>query len=203
MPTRSMTVSVTALALAGTLGLHAQTPQTPSPTTSRPTSTDQRTGTTSGSAQSVTVSGCLKAEKDVPGRTSSADRAGMSDDYLLTNVKMGSGSSTSAMGLAPMYEIKGISDAELKKHINHQIEVVGTVENNDSTGSTSATTGGSTTGTSAGSTAGTTSGSTSGTTAPATGSTRPSGTTSVSSGSDLPDLNATSIKMVAATCSTQ
>jgi hypothetical protein len=98
-----MTVSVTALALAGTLGLQAQTPQTPSPTTPRPTSTDQRTGTTSGSAQAVTVSGCLKAEKDVPGRVSSADRVGMSDNYLLTSVKMGSGSSTSAMGLAPSF----------------------------------------------------------------------------------------------------
>ena len=189
MRTRLMTVSVTAFALVGTLGLQAQTPQTqpPSqPSTSRPTSPDQRA--TSGSSQAVTISGCLKAEKDVPGRTPSvADRAGMGEDYVLTDVKMGSGSSTAGIGLAAMYEIKGISDAELKKHINHQVEVMGTLEDKGATGSTSGTTAGTTTGT-----AGTTSGKTS-----------PSGTPSASSGSDLPDLNATSIKMVAATCSAQ
>ena len=206
MRTRLMTASMTALALAGTLGLQAQTPQTqppsqPQPSTSRPTSTDQRPSTTSGSNQVVTVSGCLKAEKDVPGRTPSvADRAGMGEDFVLTNVKMGPGSSTAGIGLASMYEIKGISDSELTKHVNHQVEVMGTLESKGTTGSMSGT---GAAGSTSGTPSGTTPGSATGTTASPSGKPSSSGTTSASSGVDLPDLHATSIKMVAATCSTQ
>jgi len=142
-----MTVSLTAFALAGALGLQAQTPQTQPP--SQPQTTQPAPGvdrqqpttrsTPSASDQAVTVAGCVKAEKDVPGRTPNvAERAGMSEDYILTDVKMGQGSSTSGIGLAAMYEIKGLDNSELKKHLNHQVEITGTLESKTAGTTTSA-----------------------------------------------------------------
>ena len=53
-----------------------------------------------------------------------AERAGITEDYILTDVKI-AGDSKSAIGLASMYEIEGISESDLKSHLNHQIEVTG------------------------------------------------------------------------------
>lgn len=166
MRTRLLTASITALTLAGTLSLNAQTPSTPQqmrpqtqPPATRPMTDDRQPPTTTKADRTVTVTGCLKEEKDVPGRReSTAVRTHMDNDYVLTNVKMAQGSTTSGLGLATMYEIKGL-DSQLKAHLNHQIEVTGTLE--------------------------------SGARTPAAGST-----------SDLADLNGTSVKMLAATCST-
>jgi hypothetical protein len=58
----------------------------------------------------------------------------MGEDYVLTNVKMAQGSATSGIGLAAMYEIDGISDAELQKHVNHQVEITGTLSRGDAQG---------------------------------------------------------------------
>jgi hypothetical protein len=105
----------------------------------------------------VTITGCLREEKDVPGRTANAaERAGMGEDYILTNVKMGQGSSTSGIGLAQMYQVEGLDDAELKKHIGHQVEVQGRLPMRAGAGD-----------------------------------------------NDLPEIHATSIRMVAATCPAQ
>jgi len=51
----------------------------------------------------------------------------VTEDYILTNVKMSSTSKTQAIGLSSMYEIDGIPGAELKKHINHEVELTGTI----------------------------------------------------------------------------
>lgn len=199
MRTRSITVFLSATAVAAAVSLNAQTPrpQTPTsdpqrPTTSQP-QTDRQQPTTSSQQrandQSVTITGCLKEEKDVPGRSPNvAERAGVGEDYILTNVKMGQGSSTSAMGLGSMYEVKGIGDEELKKHLNHQVEVMGRISNNNAgSGSTAGRTG----------TTGTTGGGTTGTTG------QRGGGTSGTMGNDLPEIQATSIRMVAATCPAQ
>jgi hypothetical protein len=235
MRTRFTTATIGALTLAGAISLSAQTPQT-SP--SQPQTDRQRpsTGSTAGE-QSVTVTGCVKQEKDVPGRTPNvAERAGIGDDYILTNVKMSSGSSTSGMGLAQMYELKGVSEAELKKHVGHQVEVMGRLSamgsgstamsgtrGTGTSGTGSSATGTSGTGTSGtgtsatgttgttGSTSGTTgstsgtAGSTSGTTGSTSGTSGTTGRTGGQAGSnaDLPELQATSIKMIAATCPAQ
>lgn len=55
------------------------------------------------------------------------ERAGVTEDYILTNVKMAPGSAVSGIGLSTMYEIEGIPGADLKKHINHQVELTGIV----------------------------------------------------------------------------
>lgn len=79
-------------------------------------------------AQTLTITGCLKPENDVPGlKPDSLERLGTNLDFILTNVKMAEGSNVSGLALEPNYEIEGVNWAELLKHINHQIEVTGSV----------------------------------------------------------------------------
>ena len=66
----------------------------------------------------ITISGCLKEEKDVPAlKPSAVEKAGITDDYVLTDVKMSPSSSVSGIGISTRYEIEGIAEAELKKHV--------------------------------------------------------------------------------------
>ena len=77
-------------------------------------------------ADTIKVTGCLKNEKDVPGlKPNAAERVGISEDYILTEVKLAADAKTSAIGLATMYEIEGVAEGDLKPHLNHQIEVTG------------------------------------------------------------------------------
>lgn len=96
--------------------LSAQTPQT----------TDkQRSATT---ADVLKLTGCLKMEKDVPGLTPNvAERAGVTEDYILTNVMLAKDSPVMGIGVAGMYEIEGVNDDELKNHVNHHVEVMGRI----------------------------------------------------------------------------
>jgi hypothetical protein len=140
MRTRLMTATLTALTMAGALTLQAQTPQNPpTPQAAQPPAADaqrpapppapapaQRAG---NADQPITITGCLKEEKDVPGlKPNPAERAGLTEDYILTDVKTATGSAVSGIGVASMYELEGIAEAELKKHLNHQVEVVGKVK---------------------------------------------------------------------------
>ena len=116
MRTRLMTVTITALSFAGALTLQAQAPQSPSappsppqasqPDTQRPM-TDSATKATDAT---VTITGCVKSEADVPGLTPNvAERVGVTEDFILTNVKMSPASKVSGIGLASMYEIKDLA----------------------------------------------------------------------------------------------
>jgi len=161
MRTLMMTGTLTALTLVGSISLNAQTPQTPpsnpavTPQAERPASDSQRA--TGNADQAITITGCLKEEKDVPGlKPNPAEKAGVTDDYVLTNVKIAAGSAVSGIGVGTMYEVEGISEAELKKHVGHQVELMGRIAQ------------------------------------PMAGTT--------ASATDAPDFNATSLKMVAATC---
>jgi hypothetical protein len=137
-------------ALAGTLAFvsaitAAQTPQTP-PTTRPPTAQDP--ARPQQEAQTVTVEGCLMREEDVPGRRPNvAERAGISEDYILTMAKVVKGTAPGAAGKTPgrageqptgttgaagtMYEVAGIDDEQLKPHIGHRVQIVGTFQNVD------------------------------------------------------------------------
>jgi hypothetical protein len=193
---RTHLIAIAALVATSALPTSAQNPspnppQPPQQQQPRPTErqgdTTQRTG---ANTQAITVTGCLKAEKDVPGRQPNvAERAGVTEDYILTNVKMAQGSPTSGIGLASMYEIEGVSENELQKHLNHQVEIMGSLDTGNQMGNRGAAAGGATSGTATG---------TSGTGA-ATGSTARSGN-QAGANADLPQLRATSIKMVSATC---
>ena len=168
------TISAMTIATAFTVTAQTPSPQTPNPQTpqtqspadrQRPTTDTQARANTS--EQSVTVTGCLQAEKDVPGRRPSVtERAGIAEDYVLTNVKMAQGAKTSGIGLAPMYQIKGgtVKDDDLKNHLGHQVEVMGRLDtSNPSPTSTGAA-------------------------------------TANDSNDNLPNLEATSLKMIAQTC---
>lgn len=130
MRTRFTLATIATLTVAGVLTLNAQTPQTrpqsqPSTDRQRPATDAQQTDI---SSQTITITGCVKPESDVPGhKPNVVERAGVTEDYILTNVKMGANSKTSALGLSKMYEIEGVAGAELKKHINHQVELTGRV----------------------------------------------------------------------------
>lgn len=175
--------------------LSAQTPSQPQ-TPPRPTSpTTQQPTTKSDTMGMTTISGCLKLEKDIAGmKPNVAERAGMGEDYILTNVKMGAasagtvagsgttgttGSGTAATGAAGasagravaglMYKIEGLDDAELKKHLNHHIELQGKVDDSAMGSSPS-------------------------------GSPSTSGTSGAAAGAAPKEFNATSLKMISATC---
>lgn len=67
-------------------------PQSTPPPTTRPqtdSQQDRQSGTRGMDGQTVTVTGCLAQEKSVAGQTPNvAERAGVTPDYILTNVQM-------------------------------------------------------------------------------------------------------------------
>ena len=114
-------------------GLAAQEP-TPSPQTPprAPSAQEQPAAT-------VTVEGCLVREQDVPGRKPNvAERAGVMEDYILTSTKMvkgtppqqasatGPGEAVGTSGAVPMYDVKGISDEQLKEFAGKRVQIEGT-----------------------------------------------------------------------------
>lgn len=122
--------ALAALVCASALSINAQQTR-PTPQPPQPGDTTQR-ATAAAAEQTITITGCLKAEKDVPGRSpnaspNAAERAGATEDYLLTSVTMAASSKVSGLGVAPTYAIKGIGEAELQKHLNHQVEVTGRI----------------------------------------------------------------------------
>jgi hypothetical protein len=121
-----MTAAIAALATA--VSLNAQAPQNPQTPASAPqTATDVQRPSPPPS-QVITIAGCLKEEKDVAGlKPNVAERAGITEDFVLTNVKMAGSSAVSGIALAPKYEVEGIAEADLKKHVGHQVEITGTI----------------------------------------------------------------------------
>jgi hypothetical protein len=125
-------VTAAGLLIAGALTLNAQAPQTP-PTPQQPAprpapADPAQRAAAQATDQVVTITGCLKEEKDVPGLTPNpAERAGVTEDYILTAVKMAASSKVSGLALSGMYEVEGIDGAELKKHLNHQVELTGKI----------------------------------------------------------------------------
>lgn len=105
----------------------AATPQTAQPAVTAPTP-QPAADVQAGGSDIIKVTGCLKNEKDVAGlKPNIVERAGITEDYILTDVKMSPDSTVSGIGLGRMYEIEGIAEDELKKHLNHQIEVSGRI----------------------------------------------------------------------------
>jgi hypothetical protein len=132
-----MTATISALTVASALTLNAQAPQAPSPQTPAPQAPAPRESATSPqhpdaqattAGQTITITGCLKQEKDVAGLTPNpAERVGVAEDYVLTGVKMAASSAVSGLGVADRYEVEGVDNSELKKHVDHQVELTGTI----------------------------------------------------------------------------
>jgi len=137
--------SIVAGAFALTMSVGAQTPANPQ-TPPQPDRTPTAAAGTQDRAQTQTVraEGCLKREADVPGRKPNvAERAGVSEDYILTGTKMVRGSApagSTATGEAAsrgtaaasmMYQVKGLSDDELKSNLNKRVQIEGKFEDLD------------------------------------------------------------------------
>lgn len=136
--------------VAATVIVAAQYPPRQSPPT--PTTPAERA---QDPARMVTVEGCLVREEDVPGRRPNvAERAGITEDYILTNTKMIKGSPpapgtaqarpedrptgtpegrpTGTAGMqGAMYEVEGIDDERLKQHLGRRVQIDGVFENVD------------------------------------------------------------------------
>lgn len=121
------------LALAVTGG--AQQPQSPA---TPPEPASIRGG------ERVTVEGCVTREADVPGRQPNiAERAGIGEDYILTNIRMVGGSlpfgAVEATPGSPapdgsrttMFEIESFDADELRKHVGFRVQIDGRFENVD------------------------------------------------------------------------
>jgi len=113
--------------LATTAVLSAQTPQTP-PTTSSTTSTTRQT------AQTVTMTGCV-----TPDLTANPDPASATTRrFLLSNIE------PSAAGAGQPrvtgYILAPNADVNLSDHLNHKVQITGTVESVTSSSTTSQST---------------------------------------------------------------
>jgi len=224
MRNKSMTAAVVALTMAGGLTIQAQGSQT------RPTPGASQAQPDARQSGSITVTGCLREES--PGNTGSAtgsgsatagsggttagmagrssqDKSNTAQSFVLTDARVAQGSNTSALGSASRFQIQGVADAELRKHVGHQVEVTGRLVgamgmeksgmaagSTGSTGSGSTATTGSTGAGSTGSTGATGSGSGS-----ATAGQRSGSATGAHDMNELPKIQASNVKMVAATCS--
>ena len=141
-----MSRSIMGCALAGVLalstGIAAQ--DKPTPPTNPPSSTQRAPA--ADQAGTVTVEGCLVREQDVPGRKPNvAERAGVMEDYILTNAKVVKGSAPKSAAGTPkageptgtsgaaanMFDVKGIADERLKEFAGKRVQIDGKFDDLD------------------------------------------------------------------------
>jgi len=144
-----MSRSLLGCALAGVFafstGIAAQDKPTTQYPTNPPSSTTQRPAA-ADQAGTVTVEGCLVREQDVPGRKPNvAERAGVMEDYILTNAKVVKGSAPKSASAAPkageptgtsgsastMFDVKGIADERLKEFAGKRVQIEGKFDDLD------------------------------------------------------------------------
>jgi hypothetical protein len=89
----------------------------------------------SSSGTPATVEGCLHREADVPGRKPNiAERAGIGEDYVLTDSRIVKGSSPNGApegGHSAIYDVQGLSVERLKSNVNRRVQIDGTFEHED------------------------------------------------------------------------
>jgi hypothetical protein len=89
----------------------------------------------SSSGTPATVEGCLHREADVPGRKPNiAERAGIGEDYVLTDSRIVKGSSPNGApdgGRSAIYDVQGLSVDRLKSNVNRRVQIDGTFEHED------------------------------------------------------------------------
>ena len=108
--------------------------QSPSPTTQQPAPSQQTPPQAAAAPASITLTGCVYSEKDVPGRAPNvAERAGVLEDYILADAKPASasgavGTSGSAGSAHGMYKLELIADEKLKAVVGKRVEVTGRID---------------------------------------------------------------------------
>jgi hypothetical protein len=129
------------LALGLTTALAAQNPPAQPPTQTPPAGQQE----SMAQAKTVTLEGCLVREKDVPGRTPNpAERAGVMEDYILTDAKVkdpysasptppaSAGQPTGTSGTAARkFEVRGLDDERLQQFVGQRVEIVGRIDPKD------------------------------------------------------------------------
>lgn len=141
-----MAVMITAGTLAATQA-PAPTAQQPSPpaTSAQQPPAGQQPATAQKPA-TITLSGCLVREQDVPGRKPNvAERVGVGEDYILTSAApaeqaggaaqapgaAGTSGSIASRNISTMYKVEGIPDDRLKQLVGKKVEVTGRVDEDD------------------------------------------------------------------------
>jgi hypothetical protein len=160
--TRILSSTVAAAALAGLVGLSAQTPQQPS-------EREQR----APKAKTVTVAGCLD---QAPAPGSSSDRPSSRD----TMTSPGAGHfvlKNAQGGTSTTYMLMPAQGVDLAKHVNHKVEVSGTLTKSMTESSAPSA-------------------------PPPTSATTPSATSSDREGGGSPMLTVKSVKMISNSCTT-
>ena len=83
----------------------------------------------------ATVEGCLHREADVPGRKPNiAERAGIGEDYILTESRIVKGSSPAGArdgDRRAVYDVQGFSTDQLKSNVNKRVQIDGTFEHEE------------------------------------------------------------------------
>lgn len=123
---------VAAFCAAATIS--AQEQQPPATSTPQPPATTRPAEQTSGAT--VTLSGCVYKEQDVPGRSPNiAERAGVLEDYVLAHVESKSSSESGAVGTSgsadagkKMYKLEQIADDRLQALVGKRVEVTGRID---------------------------------------------------------------------------
>lgn len=129
MRIRFITASVSQLIVGAALTVNAQAPKviTPLPPNAPPPAT-QTTVRAQHADGAITITGCLQEDKALASRRSAVgEPVAPVDTYVLTGVKMSTSSHVSGIGVSTKYEVRGLSDMDLKKHVNHQVELTGQV----------------------------------------------------------------------------
>jgi hypothetical protein len=118
------------------IALAAQDPPPSSPRPQEAVTTPAQTP----AASAVTVEGCLVKEQDVPGRKPDvAEKAGVMQDFVLTDTKIVKGSApagsaadpksatapTGTSGTSTMYDVKGIDGDKLKALAGKRVQIDG------------------------------------------------------------------------------
>ena len=134
MHTRFITVVIAAAASMPLLAQAPQTTGTHQPPDARQPTITQSTARATPANPSMTISGCLTQREGTVAPAPKPGERGMPQDYILTNVKMSPSSTVSGIGVSTKYQILGISDVELKKHLNHHVELIGQIVPPGSTG---------------------------------------------------------------------
>lgn len=113
-----------------------QTPPPQPPVTKAPTYPQ----TSPAPEPTVTLTGCLYRERDVPGRTPNvAERAGMLEDYILADASVqGASSATGTAGTAgtsgtapaigKMFKVEHVADEKLAQFVGKRVEVTGKID---------------------------------------------------------------------------
>jgi hypothetical protein len=154
--------------LASTAVLAAQTPSTPTQT---PPTTSSQSSSMQSSGKTVTLTGCVTPDltSSPSASSSSSTSASSSRRFMLSNIDPQSGAMSSS---ATSYLLSPSADVNLSEHLNHKVQITGTIDNASTSSSTSSQS-----------------------TSPSTSSSTQSSTASAA-----PTFRVTSVKMVSATC---